>query len=149
LIILIFFSIYSIFCFKQINLELITLELPWLEEIYRITTYFSLMKRQFDLSLFSNNSPTIFDLVLSFYSSDLDKVASAAFHTSSNELLALVFLLLIAIIVVISISRPTYLTTKPIFHPILDERHFIWDYVYFMCLSRMVFINNLENVVSF
>jgi NADH:ubiquinone oxidoreductase subunit 6 (subunit J) len=149
LLILIFFSIYSIFCFRQINLELIASELPWLQEIYQITTYFSLMKRQFDLSLFSNNYPTIFDLVLSFYSSDLDKVASAAFRTSYNELLALVFLLLIAIIVVISISRPTYLTTKPVFNPILDERHFIWDYVYFMYLARMVFINNLQNVLSF
>lgn len=135
LLILIFLCIYSIICFKQINLELINSELPWLNEMYQITTYFSLMKRQFDLSLFSNNYSTIFDLVLSFYSSDLDKVASAAFRASSDELLALVFLLLIAIIVVISISRPTYLVSKTIFHPILTENHFIWGYVYFLCIA--------------
>jgi hypothetical protein len=46
----------------------------------------------------------IYDLPLLFYTSDIDKVAVAAFKISYNELLALVLLLLVAIIVVISIS---------------------------------------------
>jgi len=48
---------------------------------------------------------TVYDLTPFIYSTDLDKVASAAFNLSSNELLVLVLLLLIAIIVVIAISR--------------------------------------------
>ena len=46
-----------------------------------------------------------FDLTTLYNLSDIDKVASAAFKVSTNELLALVLLLLIAIIVVLSISR--------------------------------------------
>lgn len=47
------------------------------------------------------------ELPLNFYNSDLDKVASAAFKLSTNELFALVLLLLVAMVVVISISRPS------------------------------------------
>ena len=46
-----------------------------------------------------------FDLSTFFNSTDIDKVAGAAFKVSFNELFALVLLLLIAIIVVLSISR--------------------------------------------
>jgi glucan phosphoethanolaminetransferase (alkaline phosphatase superfamily) len=47
------------------------------------------------------------ELGLNFFTTDIDKVATAAFKISFNELFALVLLLLVAIIVVISISRPT------------------------------------------
>lgn len=149
LLIFILFTFYCCFCFKQIDLELLINESPWLYEIHQLTIYFSLMKRQFDLTLFSNNFSSIFDLVISFYTSDLDKVASAAFHTSYNELLALVFLLLIAIIVVISISRPNYHISNKPFKPILNENHFLWNYTFFLSLMRMLFINKLEKAISF
>ncbi len=68
--------------------------------------YLLLAKWYISTLTFSYGTGSAYDLPLSFYFSDIDKVASAAFKISANELLALVFLLLIAIIVVISISRP-------------------------------------------
>lgn len=76
-------------------------------EILTLDVFYLLLAKRYLWTLtFSYGTETAFDLPLSFYSSDIDKVASAAFWISYNELLALVFLLLIAIIVVISISRP-------------------------------------------
>jgi len=66
--------------------------------------YLLLAKRYFKTLDISYSTESIYDLSLSFHNSDIDKVASAAYKISYNELLALVFLLLIAIIVVISIS---------------------------------------------
>jgi len=63
---------------------------------------------------------------LSFYISDIDKVASAAYKISYNELLALVFLLLIAIIVVISISRPSNQITTKIIH---STPHTLYNFI--------------------
>ena len=46
----------------------------------------------------------IYDIVLFNNSTEIDKVASASFRVSYNELIALVLLLLIAIIIIIAIS---------------------------------------------
>lgn len=103
-LILLFF-IYFFFCFKNVELFILKNEFPILSELFTNSQYFFFAKRHFLLTEFPNNSTNIYNLVLTFYTSDLDKVASVAFKTSYNELIALVFLLLIAIIVVISISR--------------------------------------------
>jgi hypothetical protein len=112
IILTILLSFYFLNCFKDINYFLIELEQPLLTEFYTNLNYLFLIKRQFLLLNYSFGTTSIYDLALSFYSSDLDKVASAAFKTSYNELFALVFLLLIAIIVVISISRSSYISTN-------------------------------------
>lgn len=105
-ILLLFIFSYFIFSLRNINYSLTTIEYPWLNEIYKNIFFSILTEKYFSSIQFSYGYTNIYDLVLSFYSSDIDKVASTAFKTSFNELLALVFLLLIAIIVVISISRP-------------------------------------------
>lgn len=106
---LLFLSIifYLLFSLWNINFELKAVEYPWINEIYK-NTFFLILNDKYSSSLqFSYGYTNIYDLILSFYSSDIDKVASSAFKTSFNELFALVLLLLVAIIVVISISRPT------------------------------------------
>lgn len=73
--------------------------------IYTILFYFILAKRYIKFLEISYTNESIYDLNTNFYYSDIDKVASAAFYFSTNELIALVLLLLIAIVVVIGISR--------------------------------------------
>lgn len=107
LFLFLFLFLYFIFSFRNINFDLKIIEYPWLNEIYKNIFFLTLSEKYFDSIQFSYGYTTIYDLVLSFYSSDIDKVASSAFKVSYNELFALVLLLLIAIIVVISISRPT------------------------------------------
>lgn len=75
-----------------------------MSNIYWTVFYFLLAKWYFNTLNVTYSVDSVYDLPLTFYSSDLDKVASAAYKISYNELIALVFLLLIAIIVVISIS---------------------------------------------
>lgn len=79
------------------------------------------------------------DISTNFYSTDIDKVASAAFKISYNELFALVLLLLVAIIVVISISRPTNIASKIISY----ELHIINKPLYKILLNQSIEIENI------
>lgn len=72
------------------------------------------------------------EIPLNFNNTDIDKVASAAFKLSFNELFALVLLLLVAIIVVISISRPSNITSKIISY----ERYTINQPLYTYLLNQ-------------
>ena len=55
----------------------------------------------------SYGEPNIFNLFHNTNSSDIDRVAAASFELHYNELIALVLLLLISILVVVAISRPS------------------------------------------
>jgi len=105
--------------------------------------------------LFTYGITDCYSLPLSFYNSDLDKVAAAAFKVSYNELLALVFLLLIAIIIVISISRsspkidrffyePAFSKTKKI-EKILafNSKSFIFKTLYLYFIKKFIYIKML------
>lgn len=99
--------IFVILSFNNLNLLSNLPSTTLLEELHLNIFYLLLAKRFLATTVFLSNNTSAYDLYLTFYSSDIDKVASAAFKSSYNELLALVFLLLIAIIVVISISWPS------------------------------------------
>lgn len=98
------FLLFILFSVKHLDFTLATKTSTLADEIYQSLFYLLLTKWYINSLSFSYATGDIFDLVTTFYFSDIDKVASAAFKTSSNELLALVLLLLIAIIIVISIS---------------------------------------------
>lgn len=108
--IIVFFCL--IFSFKDFDFTFSTQVLSLNEDIAQTIFYIILAKRYINTLAFAPSIENIFDLVTSFYYSDIDKVASAAFKVSSNELVALVLLLLIAIIVVISISWTTTTDNK-------------------------------------
>lgn len=116
---LILFLLFIIFSVKQLDLILPTKSWFMLDELYNCIFYFLVAKWYINTLSFSYSTDNIFDLVTTFYSSDIDKVASAAFKVSSNELLALVLLLLIAVIIVISISW-TGLTVDNFFYQSSD-----------------------------
>lgn len=97
-----------------------------LEIIYLIKWYMLSNSISFG---FINN----FDLSLFPYFTDIDKVASAAFKVSYNELFALVLLLLIAIIVVLSISRTFDLSSN------------IYENSYY---NSVIINNNLKNFIK-
>lgn len=99
--------IFIVLSFNNLNLLSNLPSTTILEELHLNIFYLLLAKRFLATTVFLSNNTSAYDLYLTFYSSDIDKVASAAFKSSYNELLALVFLLLIAIIVVISISWPS------------------------------------------
>lgn len=75
--------------------------------IYHHVFYLNISWRYINVIDTSYGLDNILELPLNFYNTDLDKVASSAFKLSINELFALVLLLLVAIIVVISISWPS------------------------------------------
>lgn len=75
--------------------------------LLKYSFYLTLSWRYLNTSDISYSIDNVLDLTTNFFLTDIDKVAGAAFQSSYNELFSLVFLLLIAIIVVISISRVT------------------------------------------
>jgi len=75
-----------------------------IDHLQTMLFYLLLSKWYLKTTNISYSTESIYDLPLTFYYSDIDKVASAAFWFSYNELIALVLLLLISIIVVIGIS---------------------------------------------
>jgi NADH:ubiquinone oxidoreductase subunit 6 (subunit J) len=85
----------------------------FLDEFNSDMAYFLLVKWYLQTLEIMYSVDNIYDLPLLFYTSDIDKVAVAAFKISYNELLALVLLLLVAIIVVISISWPSSVHSLP------------------------------------
>lgn len=149
IIFIILLLLYILTCFKDINYFLVKLEHPALVQFYTNLNYFFIVKRHFLLLDHSFNNTNIYDLALSFYSSDLDKVASAAFKTSYNELFALVFLLLIAIIVVISISRTSTISNDVVtimlqenLPKIIDTKHF--DFYFYKTFKKLFLIKNMK-----
>lgn len=148
--IFIFFTFFLFFSFSNVTFELNNLEFPWLFEMYKNIFYLNLSEKYISSNHFSYKTSSIFDLVLSFYSSDLDKVASAAFKVSFNELIALVFLLLIAIIVVISISWTQAKTNKYYYENILpDFSKFkkFFDFRTTETLYRIFYVWRLNNFI--
>ncbi len=101
--------------------------------------YMLLSKWYLNTLSISPTSESIYDLSLNFYSSDLDKVASAAFHFHFNELLALVLLLLIAIIVVIGISW----TSKNIDHDFYQTKNIYQKELAYFSTHRNLFTFSL------
>lgn len=101
---LLFITVLIIFLITLLDNLILMQEWPEFN-VYSILFYFLLAKRYIKFLEISYTNESIYDLTTNFYCSDIDKVASAAFHFSTNELIALVLLLLIAIIVVIGISR--------------------------------------------
>jgi len=98
------FIIFLLFSSFRFSPFFITYDNAFLNQLTEDVFYLLLAKRYLHGLTYSYGVQNAYDLALSFRSSDIDKVASAAFAISYNELLALVFLLLVAIIVVISIS---------------------------------------------
>ena len=136
-----FFFASCIFFFNETTVYFdLTSKIYFLNQLVK-HFYFILLIRWY-LSLIDTSygivSPS--DIPLNFYNTDIDKVASAAFKLSFNELFALVMLLLIAIIVVISISWPTDPITGIISYE-LDE---INQPFYQLLLNQSV---EMENIV--
>lgn len=111
-ILLLIFFFFLFYSFKEFDFSLATKTSSLNDELTKNLFFLLLAKRFINTLNFSYSTENIFDLVTSFYYSDIDKVASAAFKVSSNELIALVLLLLIAVIVVISISRTSTINDK-------------------------------------
>lgn len=106
-VIIAFMLSLTIFFFNHYSINFFFVENFYLNFLVKHFVYILIIKRflcMIDTSYgFTNPS----ELGLSIFTTDIDKVATAAFKISFNELFALVLLLLVAIIVVISISRPT------------------------------------------
>jgi len=146
-----FFLLFLFFSFQDISSILQERKYPWLAELMKDVFFTNLTERYLASNHFSYKTMTIYDLVLSFYSSDIDKVASLAFKTSYNELLALVFLLLIAIIVVISISRSQVKTTFDTYDVVIPnyskfKKNF--DFMTEQTLFRFLYIRRLHNFIK-
>lgn len=101
-----FLSYFSSLCFwGTLNLELkSTNSFQTNLGIYEDVFYLMLIKRYLSMRIYSYGITNPYDLALTNMS-DIDHVAVSAYKISSNELLALGFMLLIAIIIIIALSR--------------------------------------------
>jgi hypothetical protein len=151
LIILILSFFFLLFSFQDITSILYERKYPWLAELMKDVFFTNLTEKYLAAGYFSYKTTTIYDLALSFYSSDIDKVASLAFKVSYNELLALVFLLLIAIIVVISISRSQFKTSFD-YYDVVVPNYFNFkknfDFMTIQTLYRFVYIRRLRHFIK-
>jgi len=144
IIAIIIFLLFSSFRFSPF---FIAYDNAFLNELTEDVFYLLLAKRYLYGLTYSYGIENAYDLAFSFRSSDIDKVASAAFAISYNELLALVFLLLVAIIVVISISRTPvevdkYYYQVPQVDPTLLTKYL--DLGFTSLSSKLFYMDNLK-----
>lgn len=117
--------------------------------VYTILFYFFLAKRYVKFLEISYTNESIYDLNTNFYGSDIDKVASAAFYFSTNELIALVLLLLIAIVVVIGISRGGNKIDKDFYEENFVNLHISQHFWTEKMLENFSLICREQNLVKF